>query len=261
MENKNLQAFDRLLHIMNELREKCPWDKKQTFESLRSNTIEETYELCDALLGNDMQVIKKELGDLLLHVVFYAKIASETADFDISDVCNALCDKLIYRHPHIFGDVSVSNSEQVMENWEMLKLKEKDGNKSVLSGVPSSLPALVKAQRIQEKARSAGFDWKDKEQVWDKVKEELGELQAEINTRNEAEMEAEFGDLLFSIVNAGRLYGINPETALERTNRKFISRFNLMEQKVNAHGLSLKAMSLAEMDSLWEEAKEELKKG
>jgi len=258
MENKKLQAFDRLLNVMDELREKCPWDKKQTFESLRSNTIEETYELCDALLGNDMNAIKKELGDLLLHVIFYAKIASETADFDIADVCNALCDKLIYRHPHIFGDVSVSDATQVMENWEMLKLKEKDGNKSTLSGVPSSLPALVKAQRIQEKARSAGFDWDEREQVWDKVREELGELQTEINALNEREMEAEFGDLLFSIVNAGRLYGINPETALERTNRKFISRFNLMEKKVNERGLSLKNMSLDEMEVLWSEAKKEL---
>ena len=258
MKNNKLQAFDRLLNVMDELREKCPWDKKQTFESLRSNTIEETYELCDALLGGNMDTIKKELGDVLLHVVFYARIASETNSFDISDVCNVLCDKLIYRHPHIFGDVSVSDSKQVMENWEMLKLKEKDGNKSVLSGVPTSLPALVKAQRIQEKARSAGFDWDEREQVWDKVREELGELQNEVNRLNEQEMEAEFGDLLFSIVNAGRLYGINPETALERTNRKFISRFTLMEEKVKERGLSLKNMTLDEMETLWCEAKREL---
>jgi XTP/dITP diphosphohydrolase len=257
---KKLQAFERLLNVMDELREKCPWDRKQTFESLRSNTIEETYELCDALLSKDMQAIKKELGDVLLHVVFYAKMASETNDFDISDVCNSLCDKLIYRHPHVFGEVSVKDSTEVMENWEALKLKEKDGNKSVLSGVPTSLPALVKAQRIQEKARSAGFDWDEKEQVWDKVREELGEFETEVKTGNAAEMEAEFGDVLFSIVNAGRLYGINPETALERTNRKFISRFNLMEQKTKERGLSLKEMKLEEMEELWCEAKRELRK-
>lgn len=255
MEEK-LKSFERLLNIMDELREKCPWDKKQTFESLRVNTIEETYELCEAIISKDNQNIKKELGDVLLHIVFYAKIGSETNDFDIKDVCDTLCEKLIYRHPHIFGDALAENAKEVEKNWEKLKLKEKDGNKTVLSGVPSSLPSLVKAHRVQDKARSAGFDWDEKEQVWDKVQEEFQELKTEIAEMNHDKMEAEFGDLLFSIVNAGRLYGINPDNALERTNQKFIKRFNYLESKTITQGKSLNDMTLEEMDKIWEEAKE-----
>ncbi|WP_430809711.1 MULTISPECIES: nucleoside triphosphate pyrophosphohydrolase [unclassified Carboxylicivirga] len=250
-----LKVFKELLNIMDELRTKCPWDKKQTNESLRTLTIEETYELADAIIKNDPALIKKELGDLLLHIVFYAKIGTETGSFTMADVIKALNEKLIYRHPHIFSDVEANDARTVEENWEKLKLKEKDGNKSVLDGVPMSLPALVKANRIQDKVRGVGFDWEHKEQVWDKVKEELEELKAEIDAHDEDKMEAEFGDLLFSVINAARLYGVNPENALERTNRKFIKRFNYLEEKTIKVGKDLKAMSLAEMDEIWEEAK------
>ena len=252
-----MQEFGRLLDILEELRMKCPWDREQTFDSLRTNTIEECFELTDAIADHDMTNIKKELGDVLLHIVFYAKIASETGDFDMYDVCHALCEKLIYRHPHIFGHVDADSSEQVMQNWEKLKLKEKGGNRSVLAGVPRSLPALIKAHRIQDKVRSVGFDWEERDQVWDKVAEEYGELKAEVASMDEDRMEAEFGDLLFSLVNAARLYGINPENALERTNRKFIKRFNYLESRTIAQGKDLKQMSLAEMDAIWEEAKQE----
>ncbi len=251
-------AFGRLLDIMDELREKCPWDRKQTFESLRPNTIEECYELCDAIVHEDRKNICKELGDVLLHVVFYAKLGSETNDFDIKDVCDRLCEKLIYRHPHVFGTgVTADTSEQVSKNWEQLKQKEKDGNRTVLSGVPAVLPSLIKAYRVQDKARGVGFDWERKEQVWDKVKEEICEFQAEIDSKNRQEMEAEFGDLFFSLINAARLYGINPDNALERTNQKFIRRFNHVERRASEMGKELKDMTLAEMDSLWNEAKKE----
>jgi XTP/dITP diphosphohydrolase len=251
--NNKLAAFERLLNIMDELRAKCPWDKKQTLESIRNLTIEEVYELGDAILENDMQEVKKELGDIALHLVFYAKIASETNDFDIADVLNSICEKLIYRHPHVFGDVNVKDDTEVKQNWEELKLKE--GSRSVLAGVPKSLPALVKANRVQEKVRAIGFDWDEPHQVWDKVKEEINELSVEIKNINQDKMEAEFGDLLFSVVNAARLYNVDPETALERTNRKFIKRFNYLEKKVNSEGLSLKKMSLDEMNIIWDEAK------
>lgn len=255
-----LQAFDRLLTIMDELREQCPWDKKQTIDSLRHLTIEETYELSDAILEKDMEEIKKELGDIILHIVFYARIASETNDFDISHVLHGICDKLIARHPHIYGDVKVENEEQVKQNWELLKLKEKGGKKTVLGGVPQSLPALVKAMRIQEKARGAGFDWEEKAQVWEKVEEELQEFKQEFDVASGQEIdpekaEGEFGDFLFSLVNYARFVDINPETALEKTNKKFISRFNYMEQKVNEQGKQLHQMTLEEMDKYWEEAK------
>ena len=251
-------AFGRLLDIMDELREKCPWDRKQTFESLRPNTIEECYELCDAIVHEDRKNICKELGDVLLHVVFYAKLGSETNDFDIKDVCDRLCEKLIYRHPHVFGTgVTADTSEQVSKNWEQLKQKEKDGNRTVLSGVPAALPSLIKAYRVQDKARGVGFDWERKEQVWDKVKEEISEFQAEIDSKNRQEMEAEFGDLFFSLINAARLYGINPDNALEHTNQKFIRRFNHVERRASEMGKELKDMTLAEMDSLWNEAKKE----
>ncbi len=250
-----LKEFGRLLEIMTELRAKCPWDKKQTFETLRTLTIEETYELADAILNNDKQEIRKELGDILLHIVFYSEMGSETGDFDIYDVCKGLCEKLIYRHPHIFSDVEANTSEVVMQNWESLKLKEKGGNKTVLSGVPNSLPALIKAYRIQDKARSVGFDWEEREQVWGKVQEEIDEFKAEVTAMDKDKMEAEFGDLMFSLINAARLYNINPENALERTNRKFISRFNYLESKTISQGRDLKTMTLAEMDEIWEEAK------
>lgn len=253
--NDKLQEFERLLNIMERLRKECPWDKEQTFETLRMLTIEETYELADAILKDDKKEISKELGDLLLHVVFYAQIGSETNDFDMFDVCKKLNEKLIYRHPHIFGDIDADNSLKVMQNWEDLKLKEKGGNRTVLAGVPTSLPALIKAYRIQDKARNVGFDWEEREQVWDKVKEELAEFQDEVKANDKDKMEAEFGDLLFSLINAARLYDINPENALERTNQKFIQRFNYLEQKTIAQGLDLKKMSLAEMDVIWEEAK------
>lgn len=248
-----LQAFERLLNIMDDLREKCPWDKKQTLQTLRHLTIEETYELCDAILDNNLNEIKKELGDLLLHIVFYAKIGSETNDFDIADVCNEICDKLIYRHPHIYGNVVVQDEEEVKQNWEKLKLKE--GKKSVLEGVPKSLPALVKASRIQDKVKGVGFDWEEPHQVWDKVQEELQELQVEVEAGNQEKMEAEFGDVLFSMINYARFLKINPEDALERTNKKIIKRFQYLESKAEELGKPLMEMTLAEMDVFWEEAK------
>jgi MazG family protein len=253
MEEK-LASFKKLLDIMDQLREKCPWDREQTFETLRNLTIEETYELADAIIENDIPEMRKELGDILLHIVFYAKIASEQNQFDIKDVIESICEKLIYRHPHVFGNVDVNNnSEIVKQNWE--ELKQKEGNKSVLSGVPDSLPALIKANRIQEKVRAVGFDWDIREQIWDKVKEELNELQVEIDAQNQAEIEKEFGDLLFSVVNAARLYGVDPETALEKTNRKFIHRFNYLENETIKKGRSLKNMNLNEMNVIWEAAK------
>lgn len=257
MERK-IEAFKNLLDIMDELREKCPWDKKQTLESLRKLTIEETYELGDAILKNDLQEIKKELGDLMLHIVFYAKIGNEKGAFDMGDVLEGINKKLVYRHPHIFGDVDVDGSaDKVAENWEALKLKEKGGNKRVLEGVPIAMPALVKANRIQEKVRGVGFDWEYKEQVWDKVKEELDELSHEIKEHNKDKTEAEFGDLLFAMVNAARLYGVDPEAALERTNIKFMKRFNYLESQTMMKGQSLHDMSLDEMNEIWEEAKKE----
>ena len=248
-----LQAFNRLLTIMDELREQCPWDKKQTMESLRHLTIEETYELGDAILDKDLQEVKKELGDVLLHIVFYAKIGSETNDFDIADVCNDICEKLISRHPHIYGDVKVADEEEVKRNWENLKLKE--GKKSVLEGVPKSLPALVKASRIQDKVSGVGFDWEEPQQVFEKLQEELGELQHEINENNQEKIEAEFGDVLFSMINYARFLKVNPENALERTNKKFIKRFQYLEDKAKEMDKSLKDMTLAEMDVYWNEAK------
>lgn len=252
---EKLNEFERLLQIMKDLRAKCPWDKEQTYESLRVQTIEETYELADAILENDMENIRKEIGDLLLHVVFYSQMGSETQDFDIYDVCKGLNEKLIYRHPHIFANVNAEDSETVMQNWETLKLKEKGGNKTVLSGVPMSLPALIKAHRIQDKARSVGFDWEEREQVWEKVQEEIDEFKVEITAMDKDKMEAEFGDLMFSLVNAARLYDINPENALERTNRKFTKRFNYLESKTITIGKELKQMTLDEMNAIWEEAK------
>lgn len=254
MENK-LEAFKRLLNVMDELREKCPWDKKQTFESLRANTIEETYELCDAIMKKDMHEIKKELGDVLLHIVFYSKIASESNTFDIGDVCNTLCDKLIFRHPHVFGDVTTKSAGEVEQTWEQIKQKEKDGNKSVLSGVPDALPALIKCYRIQDKARNVGFDWKKKEDVWEKVEEELNEFKDEVHAMDQEKMEEEFGDLLFSLINAARLYKINPENALERCNKKFIQRFNHIEKRTKEENKELSQLSLEEMDFFWNEAK------
>ena len=247
------ESFNRLLDIMDELRAKCPWDQKQTIESLRHLTIEETYELADAILENNTDDIRKELGDILLHIVFYAKIASETGDFNITDVIDGICEKLIFRHPHVFGNVSVNDAEDVKTNWENLKIKE--GNKSILAGVPKSLPAIVKAHRIQDKARAVGFDWDEREQVWDKIEEELGELKTEIRQMDAEKMEAEFGDFLFSMVNAARLYGIDPEAALERTNKKFIKRFNYLEQQTIKAGRPLMSMTLDEMNVVWEEAK------
>ena len=248
-------SFDRLLAIMTELREKCPWDREQTFASLRPQTIEETYELSEAVLDNDYDAICKELGDVLLHVVFYAKMGEESGHFTIDDVITKLCGKLIFRHPHVFSETAVQDAAEVIRNWEQLKLKEKGGNKTVLSGVPASLPSLVKACRIQDKARAAGFDWDVREQVWDKVTEEMNELQAELAAGVPGRIEDEFGDLLFSIVNAARLYNVNPDTALERTNRKFIQRFNYLEQQTIRQGRSLKDMSLDEMNEIWEKAK------
>ncbi len=252
---EKLKEFERLLNILSELRQKCPWDKEQTFESLRVQTIEEVYELADAILDNDMRNIQKEIGDLLLHVVFYAQMGSETNDFDIYDVCKSLNEKLIFRHPHVFGETEANNAKIVEQNWEQLKLKEKGGNKTVLSGVPVSLPALIKAHRIQDKARSVGFDWEERSQVWAKVQEEIDELKSEIDLMDRDKMEAEFGDVLFSLINAARLYDINPENALERTNRKFINRFNYLESKTISQGRDLKKMTLTEMDEIWEEAK------
>jgi XTP/dITP diphosphohydrolase len=248
-----LLAFDRLLTIMDELREQCPWDRKQTMESLRHLTIEEVYELGDAILEKDQQEIKKELGDILLHIVFYAKLGSETKDFDIADVTNSICEKLIERHPHIYGDVKVADEEEVKKNWENLKLKA--GNKSVLEGVPMSLPALVKASRIQDKVAGVGFDWEEPQQVIEKLKEELEELNVEVQAKDQDKMEAEFGDVLFSLINYARYLKINPENALERTNKKFIKRFQYLEEKAKEKNKPLTEMSLAEMDIFWEEAK------
>lgn len=249
-----LEAFDRLLNIMDELRSGCPWDKKQTIESLRYLTIEETYELSDAIIDGDIKGVCKELGDLMLHLVFYAKIGSETGDFNITDVLNGICEKLIQRHPHIFGDVVVKDAEEVKNNWEKIKLQS--GEKSVLAGVPKSLPAVVKAYRMQEKARGVGFDWDNTDQVWDKVKEELDELRFEINNKSDvAKIEDEFGDLMFALINYSRFIGVNPEDALEKTNRKFIYRFNYLEKKAKENGKALSEMTLAEMDVYWNEAK------
>lgn len=250
---EQLKALERLLNIMDELREQCPWDKKQTMQTLRHLTIEETYELGDAILDNDLDEVKKELGDLLLHIVFYAKIGSETQDFDIADVTNGICEKLINRHPHVYGDVKVQDEEEVKQNWESIKLKE--GKKSVLEGVPNSLPALVKANRIQEKVAGVGFDWEHPEQVFEKLKEELAELQHEVKQNDNDKMESEFGDVLFSMVNYARFLKINPENALERTNKKFIKRFQYLEGKAKESGKTLREMTLAEMDVFWEEAK------
>lgn len=276
--DEKMKAFGRLLDVLDTLREKCPWDRKQTNQSLRPNTIEETYELCDALMKDDELNICKELGDVLLHVCFYAKIGSEKNQFDIADVCNRLTDKLIFRHPHVYhpsqvgaveprplpygeqlegndGHTEVSTAQQVIENWEQIKLKEKDGNKTVLSGVPDALPALIKAYRIQDKARNVGFDWEDKGDVWGKVKEELGELEAELRKGDKEKSQQELGDFLFSVINAGRLYHLNPDTALEQTNQKFIRRFNYIEEHSIKIGKPLKDMTLGEMDELWNEAK------
>lgn len=248
-----LEAFDRLLTIMDELREQCPWDRKQTMQTLRHLTIEETYELGDAILENDLEEVKKELGDLLLHIVFYAKIGSETKDFDMADVANGICEKLISRHPHIYGDVEVNDEEDVKRNWENLKLKE--GKKSVLEGVPTSLPALVKANRIQDKVAGVGFDWEEPNQVWEKLEEELSEFQEEVAKGDQQAMESEFGDVLFSMINYARFLKIDPENALERTNKKFIKRFQYLEQKAAGLNKKLVDMTLAEMDIFWEEAK------
>ena len=252
---EQLKAFDRLLTVMDELREKCPWDRKQTFESLRQNTIEETYELATALLQNDMNEISKELGDVLLHVVFYAKIGSEQGAFDIADVCNKICDKLIFRHPHVYGEQAAKNAEEVCKLWEQVKLKEKDGNKTVLGGLPDALPALVKAYRMQVKVANVGFDWEKREDVWAKVKEEIAEFEAEVANMDDEKASEEFGDLLFAMINAARLYKIRPDNALEKTNQKFRRRFDYIEQKAKEKGQSLKEMTLDEMESLWQEAK------
>ena len=256
--DERLKAFERLLNIMDDLREKCPWDKKQTFESLRPLTIEETYELADAILDKDLNGIKGELGDLFLHLVFYSKLGSETGDFNVSDVLNAICEKLIFRHPHIYGDVVANTEDEVKANWEKLKLKE--GKKSVLEGVPKSLPALVKAARIQEKVRGVGFDWDNKDQVWAKVQEEIGELNEAVEEKNPEEIENEFGDVLFSLINYARFIDINPENALERTNKKFISRFQWMENQINSDQKVMSNMNLEELDAYWNKAKLALKK-
>ena len=251
-----MASFGRFLDVLDELREKCPWDRKQTNHSLRPNTIEECFELCDALIADDTQNICKELGDVLLHVAFYAKIASEKQQFDMKDVCDRLCDKLIYRHPHVFGTAVAETAGEVCKNWEQLKMTEKDGNKSILSGVPNSMPSLIKAYRMQEKAANVGFDWEKKEEVWAKVREEIAEVEAEMEEGDKVNCEKEFGDLIFSLVNAARLYDINPDNALELTNAKFRRRFNYVEESSKAKGLNLKDMSLEEMDALWNEAKE-----
>lgn len=245
---EQLKAFERLLDIMDDLREKCPWDRKQTFDSLRQNTIEETYELATAISRHDMNEISKELGDVLLHVVFYAKMGSETGEFDIADVCNRLCDKLVFRHPHVYGEAAAQNAEEVSHLWEQVKLKEKGGNKTVLGGIPDSLPSIVKAYRIQDKVANVGFDWEKREDVWAKVKEEIAEFEADPS-------EAELGDILFALINAARLYKLRPDNALEQTNLKFIRRFNYVEAKAKEQGKELKDMTLTEMDELWNEAK------
>lgn len=253
---EKMVAFGRLLDVLDNLRQKCPWDKKQTFESLRPNTIEETYELCDALAKQDMKNICKELGDVLEHVIFYSVLGSEKGHFDIADVCNQEADKLIFRHPHIYGEQKANSEEEVLQTWEQIKLKEKDGNKTVLSGVPDALPSLIKAYRIQDKARNVGFDWKDKADVWEKVREELDELEAELKNGNSETSTQELGDFLFSVINAARLYHLNPDNALEKTNQKFIRRFNYVEAHTIKQGKSLADMSLSEMDALWNEAKD-----
>lgn len=255
---EKIEALGRVIDTLDILRVKCPWDAKQTNESLRPNTIEEVYELCDALINSDDANIRKELGDVLLHVLFYAKIGEEKEAFDIVDVCDALNSKLIFRHPHVFGTVHIDSTDEVLQNWEQLKLKEKGGNKTVLSGVPKALPAMIKADRIQEKAANVGFDWEKPEQVWDKVREEMDEFSEALASGNHEEMEAEMGDFLFSVINAARLYKINPENALEKTNAKFIRRFNHLEQRAKEMGKELNQMTLSEMDALWEEAKKQL---
>lgn len=265
---EQMEAFGRLLDVLDELREKCPWDRKQTNESLRPNTIEETYELCDAIVRDDQKEICKELGDVLLHICFYAKIGSEKEMFDIADVCQKLCDKLIFRHPHVFppadieaagakiaGGIKIENDGDVQKMWEKIKQVEKDGNKTVLSGVPASLPTLIKAYRIQDKARNVGFDWEDRSQVWDKVKEEISEFEAEVEHMDKQKAEEEFGDVLFSMINAARLFKINPDNALEHTNQKFIRRFNYLEEQTLKQGRKLSDMTLADMDQIWDEAK------
>lgn len=252
---EKIEALGRIIDTLDELRVKCPWDRKQTNESLRPNTIEEVFELCDALINDDAANIKKELGDVLLHVLFYSKIGEEQNRFDIADVADALNAKLIFRHPHVFGEVKVNDSHDVEQNWEQIKLKERGGNKTVLAGVPSALPAMIKANRIQEKAANVGFDWDEPQQVWEKVKEEFSEFVQEVEAMDKAKMEAEMGDLFFSLINASRLYGINPENALEKTNKKFIFRFNHIESRAKELGKNLKDMTLAEMDELWNEAK------
>ena len=252
---EKMEAFGRLLDVMDTLREQCPWDRKQTNDSLRPNTIEETYELCDALIRDDQREICKELGDVLLHVVFYGRIGEEKQQFDMADVCNKLCDKLIFRHPHVYGEAVAKDAEAVLESWEQIKLKEKDGNQSVLSGVSAALPSLIKAYRIQDKARNVGFDWEDKQDVWAKVREELDELEAELKHEDKAKSEQELGDFLFAVINAARLYKLNPDNALELTNQKFIRRFNYIEEHSIKSGRPLKDMTLAEMDALWNEAK------
>ena len=258
---EKMAAFGRLLDVMDDLREKCPWDRKQTNESLRPNTIEETYELCDALIKDDVPNIVKELGDVLLHIVFYAKIGSEKQQFDIADVCNKLCDKLIFRHPHVYGDAVAKNAEDVLKSWEQIKQKEKDGNRTVLSGVPEALPSIIKAYRIQDKARNVGFDWDKKEDVWKKVDEEIGEFRGELSAMESGEegakqrAEGELGDVIFSVVNAARLYDLNPDTALERTCNKFKDRFTYLEIRSKELGRDLKEMTLQEMDAIWDEAK------
>ncbi len=254
--DSKLQAFGELLDVLDTLRKRCPWDSVQTNESLRPNTIEETMELCEAIIKHDNSAICKELGDVLLHVLFYAVIGNEKGQFDIADVCNSVVEKLKFRHPHIYGDTQVNNSQDVREGWEVMKMKEKGGNKMVLSGVPATLPSLIKAERVQEKAANVGFDWENREDVWDKVKEEIGEVETELKAGNEVNIEKEFGDLFFALVNAARLYGVRPDNALEKANIKFIARFNHIEQRANEQGMHLYDMTLAQMDQLWDEAKE-----
>ena len=257
--NKKLKAFNRLLEIMDTLREQCPWDKKQTFDSLRANTIEEVFELSDAVEKKDFQAIKEELGDVLLHIVFYSKMGDEQKEFDIADVCNSISDKMVFRHPHIYGEAKAATAEDVLNNWEKIKQKEKNGEKTVLGGVPRSLPSMIKAYRIQDKVRHVGFDWEKREDVWAKVKEEIGELEKEMATGTPESIENEFGDVIFSLVNAARLYNINPDNALEHTNRKFTDRFNYVEARAKQMGTHLEDMTLAEMDELWTEAKKQTK--
>jgi len=254
---KSVEEFEKLLNIMDKLRASCPWDRKQTFNTLRKLTIEETYELAEAILSQNDEAVRNELGDLMLHLVFYAKIGDEKGSFDIYDVLKGINEKLVYRHPHVFGDVKVTEAREVEENWEQLKIRENNGYKPVLSGVPASLPAMIKANRIQEKVRGVGFDWEKKEQIWDKVREEIDELRDEIINNNKDNIESEIGDLIFSVINAARLYDIDPETALERTNKKFIRRFNYLEKKTIKKGIPLQNMTLDEMNAIWEEAKGE----